>query len=808
MAATGIPVYIPAVAANGTVASSFKVNGWVPTSAGAPTATRRTFYTDAELTTPAANPATLGASGRVFYVNPALSYAFTITDAAEAVTYDTIYMPAELDAAGAAVLTPLVVSNNAALTALTAGTGLVDNGLYQTLGRTTENDGGQGQWLYDSASTSTADGGTILAINGGGAGRFFRLGSLSRQDARWFGVIAGSGASASANYTAVEAWMTNTATVGKELILPAADIWKFSRAIRMRSERSLIVEGPDTVVSIVGTGFQWPAYGCIILGYGCFPNHRQGTSYALNALTTGSNSITTTTAAHAGNFQAGDVCVVESVRTFNNGFEDISTFQQFNVIQTATVGTGVITLRHGSDVGTPDGVLTNPALAIGSTTTNVATGAFDYIIGGTVYSKAAVAVGTAPGNDIIPTGKYGAVALDIGTDGTIDVIEAANNASGYYTASEAVAGLAAPAANHIRIGTVTATKSDGSFTFGTTALNAANTTVAYTNSYGTRYVIRNLSRTGITAIFADGVTPDTGQTIEAVRDVKVLGGHWVAETAQSPFIGDGYAIDSVFDVISVTAARGVGYGNSFANCIHRAQWQIVTHALVELGYGSSANFVEIGDVTVIPGYTTTALAGVTEGGRANRINIRKIDCFNNTVDHGVWLDASPDNTIEIGYLSANQIEFDPVRIITPSYTGYAPRSERNHVHIQYCNVKTQAEYLYVSGTGTNENHVSGRFFGTVSSTLNIYNDGGEENTFNCWCENGADTLIASAGTNGKIDGRDAMRVPNRGVTSALNMTGQRDGTIIYVPDNSGGGRLAMYLSGVPYTITLGSAVTL
>ena len=94
MAATGVPFYIPAVAANGTVASSFKVNGWVPTSAGAPTATRRTFYTDAELTTPAANPATLGASGRVFYVNPALSYAFTITDAAGAVTYDTIYFPA------------------------------------------------------------------------------------------------------------------------------------------------------------------------------------------------------------------------------------------------------------------------------------------------------------------------------------------------------------------------------------------------------------------------------------------------------------------------------------------------------------------------------------------------------------------------------------------------------------------------------------------------------------------------------------------------------------------------------------------
>lgn len=100
MAATGVPFYIPAVAANGTVASSFKVNGWIPTSAGAPTATRRTFYTDAELTTPASNPATLGASGRTVYINPALAYAFTITSADDAVTYDTISVPAGLGTPG------------------------------------------------------------------------------------------------------------------------------------------------------------------------------------------------------------------------------------------------------------------------------------------------------------------------------------------------------------------------------------------------------------------------------------------------------------------------------------------------------------------------------------------------------------------------------------------------------------------------------------------------------------------------------------------------------------------------------------
>lgn len=121
-------------------------------------------------------------------------------------------------------------------------------------------------------------------------------------------------------------------------------------------------------------------------------------------------------------------------------------------------------------------------LAIGGTTTAVSSVAFDYIIAGKRYSKAAVAAGTAPGNDVIPQSTYGAVAFDIGTDGTIDAIEASANATGYASAALAVAGLPAVASGHVRMGYVTATKSDGAFTFGTTALNAANSTVAYTDA--------------------------------------------------------------------------------------------------------------------------------------------------------------------------------------------------------------------------------------------------------------------------------------------------------------------------------------
>ena len=131
---------------------------------------------------------------------------------------------------------------------------------------------------------------------------------------------------------------------------------------------------------------------------------------------------------------------------------------------------------------TSEHMVLTPNLAIGSTLPNVANDAFAFIVNNVVYEKAAVAAGTAPGNDVVPLGTYGAVAFDIGANGTIDAIEAADNATGYASAVLAIAGVPAAAADHARMGYVTASKSDGAFTFGTTNLNAANTTVAYTST--------------------------------------------------------------------------------------------------------------------------------------------------------------------------------------------------------------------------------------------------------------------------------------------------------------------------------------
>lgn len=82
------------------------------------------------------------------------------------------------------------VSTYATLTALTTDTGLSDNSIYCTYGRAAEEDGGFGFWRYDSGSSATANGGTVLAVDGGGVGRFFRLLDAHKtHHVAWFGAL-------------------------------------------------------------------------------------------------------------------------------------------------------------------------------------------------------------------------------------------------------------------------------------------------------------------------------------------------------------------------------------------------------------------------------------------------------------------------------------------------------------------------------------------------------------------------------------------------------------------------------------------
>lgn len=164
-----------------------------------------------------------------------------------------------------------------------------------------------------------------------------------------------------------------------------------------------------------------------------------------------------------------------------------------------------------------DGVAT---LAIGSTKTNVAYAAFKYYIGGTEYSLSAQTVGVALGTTVVPINKYGCIAFEVGTNGTVDVIEASANSTGYNTAALALAGLPAKQASHVRFGYITVIKTDGGFTFGTTNLDAANVTTAYTSGmqdYGIRcattgQTVRNNNLKGnrLATIFSGIAAHNTG----------------------------------------------------------------------------------------------------------------------------------------------------------------------------------------------------------------------------------------------------------------------------------------------------------
>lgn len=119
-------------------------------------------------------------------------------------------------------------------------------------------------------------------------------------------------------------------------------------------------------------------------------------------------------------------------------------------------------------------------LAIGSTKTKVAHGSFSYYIYATKYSVSADTVGVNDCTDVVPLGKYGAIALDMDAAGAVTITPADDNATGYSSAALAIAGIPRWSSAYCRIGTVTVIKSDGAFTFGTTNFDAANVTTAYT----------------------------------------------------------------------------------------------------------------------------------------------------------------------------------------------------------------------------------------------------------------------------------------------------------------------------------------
>lgn len=126
-------------------------------------------------------------------------------------------------------------------------------------------------------------------------------------------------------------------------------------------------------------------------------------------------------------------------------------------------------------------------LSLGSTNTAVASTAFDYVLSGVAYSKAAVATGTALAAGTIPSNTWGVYRTSINSAGTIAFTAgAANFTTGYATEALAIAALPALPASSWNMGYLTVqTKTGSAFIGGTDALaggtggNVANATNYY-----------------------------------------------------------------------------------------------------------------------------------------------------------------------------------------------------------------------------------------------------------------------------------------------------------------------------------------
>lgn len=166
-------------------------------------------------------------------------------------------------------------------------------------------------------------------------------------------------------------------------------------------------------------------------------------------------------------------------------------------------------------------LLNTPALAIGSTPANLASGAFSFTINGMSYTKAAVAAGTALTATTVPQNKYGAFGLQIPSGGTLAALDAAANATGYASAALALAAwkAVAPTSLNVALGCVIVINTGGSFVGATTSLAAAGVTAVY-YSYGANRPSGLISAyAGATGSAAPGITIGADADLNTSGDI-------------------------------------------------------------------------------------------------------------------------------------------------------------------------------------------------------------------------------------------------------------------------------------------------
>ena len=135
---------------------------------------------------------------------------------------------------------------------------------------------------------------------------------------------------------------------GTVVLPPTALYYKVDRALQLHSDVTLYFPTPTTRVLCEGVdeGIDWPFNAALFL-CNLGGNLSSFASYAVNNVSRGATTVTTTTAGDAANFQAGDVLLIAKTTTYASN--SVPTWAQMNVVKSVNSGTGVLGLQYNID---------------------------------------------------------------------------------------------------------------------------------------------------------------------------------------------------------------------------------------------------------------------------------------------------------------------------------------------------------------------------------------------------------------------------------------------------------------------------
>jgi hypothetical protein len=200
------------------------------------TTTPKNTYTSETLGTANANPVPLNAEGRPD-VDIWGSGEFKLVVKDGAVTKGTYDPLLGFDLSGLPVYT-----NIAAMTALLKAA-LTTGDVIEIKGYSTVGDGGGGKWRWDSTSSATVNGGTIVASDEGGTGRWFRMYS-GPLNVLWFGANTTPGT------TNMSAAVQAAVTLGGDIVFPAETVLMNTGVVATLPYRVTMLEGGKIIPSL------------------------------------------------------------------------------------------------------------------------------------------------------------------------------------------------------------------------------------------------------------------------------------------------------------------------------------------------------------------------------------------------------------------------------------------------------------------------------------------------------------------------------------------------------------------------------